>query len=349
MAERFSQPAAEGKRQSPSRIKKTKNMRTHLGFVSLLLTLALVSDGPWVSLSRSEEKAENIVDLQPFSRTASSPVRDSQGREGLATLVNLNPNINAWYLLDLKWQGSPGGQAFHLENSSPKTQSLQLDPKGLVLSEKEKKSLCELWGSKPLEGLKPALDTRLPYSPLCATRLYLLNPTKGHQTPLEKVTEFLRNKIPQGDEIVVWVRDTVFGYLYEEKAEKKVPSKPAGEPPPKISEAPIPAWLDPKHGNLLVKPVDLGITVQGAGPDGLVLGNWYSARGNPGIYVSVIIPKAIAPEILGSYKKWVNDLNRVELGQLVYLIAFDLDQFDLHYVPGTTHPSLGCPPIYHVK
>ena len=319
-------------------------MKTRIGFVLLLLTLALVGDGPWVSLSRSEERAKNIVDLQPFSRTVSSPVQDSTGREGLATLVNLNPNINAWYLLDLTWQGSPAGRAFHLENSNRKTQSLLLDPRGVVLSEKGGNSLCDLWGSKPPEGLQSARDTHLPYAPLCATRLYLRNPTIGHQTPVEKVTDFLRKKVPHGEEIVVWVRDTVFAHLYEEKAERKVPSKPAEGPPPKASQAPVPALLDPKQGNLLVKPVDLGITVQGAGPDGLILGNWYPARGNPGIYVSIIIPKAIAPDILGSYKKWVNDLNRVELGELVYLVAFDLDQFNLHYALGTNHPSLGWSP-----
>lgn len=316
-------------------------MKAPFGFVLLLLTLALVGNGPWVSLSRSEERAKTIVDLQPFSRTASSPVRDNQDREGLAALVNLNPTINAWYLLHLKWQGSPTGQTFHLENSNRQSRNLLPDPRGLVLSEKGGYSLCDLWGSKAAEGLKTALDAHLPFAPLCNSGLYLLHPTIGHQTSLEKVTDFLRKKIPQGDEIVVWVRDTVFGYLYEEKAEEKVPSKPAEGSPPKTSETPIPAWLDPKQGNLLVKPVDLGLTVKGAGPDGLILGNWYPARGNPGIYVSVLIPKVIAPEILGSFKKWVNDLNRVELGQLVYLIAFDLDQFNLHYVLGTTHPSLG--------
>ena len=256
----------------------------------------------------------------------------------------MNPNINAWYLLDLKWQGSPTGQTFHLENSNRKTQSLLLDPKGVVFSEKGQSSLCDLWGSKAPEGLQSALNKHLPFAPLCATRLYLLHPTKGHQTPIEKVTDFLRQKIPQGDEIVVWVRDTVFGHLYKEKAEEKVPSKPAGGLPPKTENAPISARLDPKQGNRLVKPVDLGIAVQGAGPNGMVLGAWYEAKGIPGIFISVIIPKVIAPEIMSSYRKVVNDLNQVEMGEPIYLIAFDLDRFDLHYALGTIHPSVGWSP-----
>jgi hypothetical protein len=73
----------------------------------------------------------------------------------------------------------------------------------------------------------------------------------------------------------------------------------------------------------------------------MVLGSWYAAKDNPGIYVSVIVPEGIAPEILQSHRNLVSGLDSVEAGGLVYLVAFDLDQFDLKYAFGTEHPRVG--------
>ena len=55
----------------------------------------------------------------------------------------------------------------------------------------------------------------------------------------------------------------------------------------------------------------------------------------------MIVPGWIAPEIFRSYTQRVNSLDNVESGQLVYLIAFDLGRFDLHYALGTAHPGVG--------
>jgi hypothetical protein len=62
--------------------------------------------------------------------------------------------------------------------------------------------------------------------------------------------------------------------------------------------------------------------------------------GNPGVYVSLIEPQLIDRTILESYKAMVNPLDSVEASSLCYLVAFDLDRFDLGYELGTEHPSV---------
>ena len=83
----------------------------------------------------SEEQTEvqgpqpirDIVDLQPFRQNTTIMIKTAQGEEGFATLVNLNPYINAWYLLRLK-QGEGGKEeVYHLENGNPEAQRLLLD------------------------------------------------------------------------------------------------------------------------------------------------------------------------------------------------------------------------------
>ena len=69
-------------------------------------------------------------------------------------------------------------------------------------------------------------------------------------------------------------------------------------------------------------------------------GAWYPATGNPGVYVSILQPNLIDPAILQSYKTTVNNLDSVEASALCYLIAFDLDQFELGYALGTEHPRV---------
>lgn len=54
------------------------------------------------------ESPKSIVDLQPFAKTET---------HGTTTLVNLNPAINAWYLLN----------TYHLENANPSGSKLILD------------------------------------------------------------------------------------------------------------------------------------------------------------------------------------------------------------------------------
>jgi len=70
---------------------------------------------------------KSIVDLQPFRQVTSNQIESNAGTQGTATLVNLNPADNSWYLLEVDWHD--GSQSFyHLENPQPRSEKLFLDP-----------------------------------------------------------------------------------------------------------------------------------------------------------------------------------------------------------------------------
>ncbi len=326
-----------------------------LGLLSVAMILASIGGAPsfWAenqgkppfsSPHEVSPVSKTIVDLQPFRETSSIKIKGAEGKEGTATLTNLNPGINAWYLLRLNWPGVPE-ENYHLENAHPRTQRFLLDnndPDGLLIVDKENKYACNLWGEKSTHNLTEAKRMGAAYVPLCGGKLYLRNRVKGHQTEIERVTDVLRDEVPGGEKIVGFVRDTFFNYLYERKAAQKVESRPGeGLPRSEAENAPAPALLDPKKANQSVSPNDLGIEVQESGSSGMLLGSWYAVKENPGIYVSVIVPEGIAQEILHSFTKVVTGLDSVESRELAYLVAFDLDQFNLKYGLGTDHPRVG--------
>ncbi len=78
---------------------------------------------------------ENILDLQPFAKTET---------QGTTTLVNLNPAINAWYVLSVSRSGAPEF-TYHLENANPHGSKLSLGAKGLVIAEGNNRHSCDLF------------------------------------------------------------------------------------------------------------------------------------------------------------------------------------------------------------
>ena len=150
--------------------KRRRKNRVRLSLLILLSVAIPLVCSEWTPSSRAEDKGEpssksqqdvsevskTIVDLQPFRETSSIKIKGTRGEDGLATLINLNPNVNAWYLLRLSWRGMPE-EEYHLENANPTAQRFFLDnndPDGLVMAEKGNKYICTLWGAKSSHSLK---------------------------------------------------------------------------------------------------------------------------------------------------------------------------------------------------
>ena len=313
-------------------------------FLSLLAVIQFSATSSKATDPKDSQDLKTIIDLQPFREASFIRGKEAGGPENAATLINLNPHINAWYLLRLNERDGTSSETYHLENADPMNQGLLLDqvhPPGLAITSKKDGVVCELSGDNFTESLKKAKRSGVPYVPLCGGRLYVRNLTKGHRTRIEAVTDFLRDKVPGGEEIVTYVRDTFFAYLYRRKAGGGIESKPVQVvPPSQARDAPAPGLIDPKQANYIVKPIDLGIEIGEPQDQGMALGTWYAAKDSPGIFVSVIVPEAIAPEIMNSYRRVVNSLDSVEQKGPVYLVAFDLARFELKYVLGTDHPRV---------
>ena len=64
---------------------------------------------------------------------------------------------------------------------------------------------------------KQAAASGLPYAPLCAGQLYLRNVVAGHQTSLERVTDFLRDHVWRGDHLIALVKREFYQDAFVEK------------------------------------------------------------------------------------------------------------------------------------
>jgi hypothetical protein len=273
-----------------------------------------------------------IVDLQPYRLSDTIAITDGAAQAGTATLINLNPTINAWYLLKLDWHDRVQPEYYHLENPDRHGQNLALGPDGLQLVSGTDTRNCELWPKHAI-ALTLAQHTGLPYTPLCGGHLYLRNHVNGSQTQIEKVTDFLRDHVWGGDKIVTFVRSEFYQDAFMEKAQRAaaaVGTEPAGAPP--VAQMAVHA----DHNALFASDLGIALATRSLRP-----GHWYAVPDAPGIYLSTIQPKAVDPEIARQDQGKVPELDEVEESAVEYLVAFDLGQHDLGYVLGTDHPRIG--------
>jgi len=279
------------------------------------------------------DRPKSILELQQFRRSTSATVRVAGDRAATATLVALNPYINTWFLLTLERDGERA--RYHLHNPDPRGQRLRLAGELLIDAARGTRA-CDLWSGEPT-ALEEARASGLPYAPLCEGRLYLRNPVAGRRTDLERVSEFLRDHVWGGEAIVGFVRDHFFQDAFLERGT----AGEAAEVPAQTAGAPAAAAVSDAHVDRAVEPQHLGIDVDGAPSGQLALGRWYPATGLAGIHLSVMEPQAVAEEILESHRDVVSALDGVEASALDYLVAFDLEAFELNFALGTEYPRVG--------
>jgi hypothetical protein len=334
----------------PMTKKQPLQARSRRAWPALGLLAVAVAETPLMAQSPASSEpapavkgsAESIVDLQPFREAVSSRIEAAGGIRGTATLVNLNPQINIRYLLTVRW---PDGaeSSYDLENPRPRSQKLVLDsnlPTGIELVGDGARRPCKLFADGATNPLEQARKSTVPYVSLCEGGLFLRNPVKGHFTRLEAEAEFVRNNLWGGEKVTV-----IFHHLLEDTHRETAQTQAAGQENVQAGtgaateDAPLPALIDASYANRVLTPTGLGIPLEGV--HGAVRpGAWYAASGNPGVYVSLIEPQWIDAKILESHKATVNVLDSVEASSLCYLVAFDLDRFNLGYSLGTEHPSV---------
>ena len=284
-----------------------------------------------------------ILDLQPDRAVVRAEIRRALDETGSASLTNLNPHINSWFVLTLDWPASGEHDSFHLQNSdSQKLLTLSANLEGwlrLEIGGPSNPCLLKLGGGNAPGSLEEARQSGLPYVPLCDARLYLRNKVVGRATKLEKVTDFLRSHVWGGEKFVSLVKKEVYRDKFLEQAAPQSTSRSAAAP----NEAPAAAFRDAARTSLAIVPPDLGIEIDGQ-TQSMVEGEWYAVRDLADVFASVMTPTAIAPTILHDRNANVGELGSVEAAALVYLVAFELEHFDLHYELGTEHPRLGWSP-----
>jgi hypothetical protein len=273
-------------------------------------------------------QAKTILELQPFRQIEAAQL--SSG--ATLGLFSLAPGANAWFLLTLE-QGDQS-DVYHLENVDPRGQTVALGPgPALVLTTGDKTVTCAPWEGDPAP-LTQARTDGLPYETLCEGRLYLRNPAHGARTWRESVTDFLRDEVWGGDELVQFVKDNFYRDAFAQKGESAAGagtgSGPAGPPSAPLSD-------DAAKQPAIATGMGLGLTGTEAGK--MRMGAWYPVADVAGVYASAIIPQSLAPEVF-SLAGDVSPLDSVETGAADYLVAFDLGQLDLGFALGTDHPRV---------
>lgn len=300
------------------------------------------------ALDYDARRTKSVIELQKFRHAETVEIDDGAGRRGRALLIDLNPRVRSWYLLQLTWEGADTA-SYHLSNLEPKSRKLALDPEfpgGISIQAVTgggKAERCALWSAGEPANLAAASGLDAPRVPLCGSRLALRRPVAGRRTSIEWAADFLRDNVPSGEKLTVLVRDNL--YKDSELANGELTSgngetaKPAPQP-----GAPLPAKIAPGHEGDLLEPVDLGLALD-LPPRieeklRLAVGTWTAARGNPGVFVSALEP-GLAAELPSRSRGRSNRLDEVEAKALTLLVAFDLANFDLGFAVGTDHPRVG--------
>ena len=327
------------------------HVKTATNVVTARPTLAGVLAEPISDTSQAaeyeSEAPKTILQLQQFRQTTSIAIRSGEGKAGVASLANLNPTVNRWYVLTITWSGTAEA-TYHLENPAPASQRLVLDgsfPAGIVIREGANHYSCTLFADRSATPLDQARSSQSIFAPLCEGRLYLRNSAKGQRTSLEAATEFLRSEVWGGEKII-----DVFHHLLADthretgKMQTESPASGIDQNRGNANTLPLPALVDSIYADRVIAPGELGISTENSERDGLRPGAWYAASENPGIFVSLLQPNLIDPLLLQSYKTRVNSLDGTEASSLCYLVAFDLGQFNLSYALGTEYPGVGWSP-----
>ena len=303
-------------------------------FWGLLLRQALGADR---TVDSTSVQAVSIIDLQTHRTIETSTGLNSSGKPLTIRLINLNPAINSQFLLEFNSRDKSVVQRYHIENPFPLTQSLRLmagGSAGLLLSTGNSIHPC-LFGDHAT--MQEAHRMPLAFVPLCDTKLYVRNSVEGSRTLLESTTQFLRDHIWRGEQIVGFVRREFFQDAYIERS-AAMPAQNRTDATATSFSAPPTAKVNLKTSDTRLMPTGLGIDT--GSHDGYVPGHWYTVLGMPGVYVSTLQPRSVQ----GDFKSDGDQhsvLDPVEAQALVFLVAFDTSQFELGFALGTEHPRLG--------
>ncbi len=301
------------------------------------LSLALAAER---SAEYNANRSKSVIDLQQFRELTRL---SSGGPDALkASLIDLNPNIGTWYLLQLKIQGGDPVW-YHLESQPGVRLRLdQVNASGLTLAGPDggfnPGTRCQLWSATEAGPLTEARRSGLVYAPLCGGAVYLRNPVDGHRTPKERVVDLLRDHVWQGEEMTSFVKDLFYKDAFAATS-NLTPARAVSGPVPALT-GPIPPRVRGDALDQRVVPVNLEIPVTGETDGRVAVGRWYGAEDNPGIFVTTLQPDLVSPDVIAEQGSGVSPLDSTESTALAYLVAFDLKQFDMGFRVGTDHPRV---------
>jgi hypothetical protein len=309
----------------------------------------------------AQQQGINVLDIQPY--LAKQTLTNQRGDE--ISLSNVNPNVGAWYVLDVNIQGQR--VTLHLDvpaiNGDVTLRPLlSLYRDGLMLSMPgQPPKLFPLWpnegadvvlaadvaGAKPelpptpalADLLRPDYKWKSPYTAICEGSLLVRTQKGGSSTKMEMATDMLRTT-RVGDWFVAQAKP----YLIQEPevAEDMQGTDTSGHPAGAM--APKDALIDPSQVNHYSPSANMGFPAD-VPQNRYYFGKWYKAVDRSGVFVSLMKAGVIDKKILDTYKNRVgsigiHDRKKREAEALVYLVALDLDEFRFGFTMGADHPKV---------
>lgn len=309
----------------------SRGMSRSLGILMMSLAIVVITHG-----QATFGQNRSIVELQRGRVTSPVPSRHEPG--GSAALINLNPNINAWYIFEYQ-RPDRTVETYHLENAFPENQRLELDDEsGLVLIRDSVSDRCVLWRAGEESLLSVARKAERPYVELCDGRVYLRNETKGRRTRKEWVTDLLRDRVKYGEQITSFIKEKFFRDKYRQTGQRR-PRDSGGED---VEEHHRPAGIHRRAEaeTIILTAPELNFAIAAEPTGGVRPGRWYPIPGYPGIFLSVVTPEFVEEESSWAQQGLIDPLEDKESSALIYLVAFDLSVFDLGFALGTDHPRV---------
>lgn len=287
------------------------------------------------------KRAMSIMDLQQWKEETQLTLGGDGERQTHVKLINVNPNANGSYVLEIKYGGT--SNSYNLMNVNPGVQTLTLDaafPRGISIEAHNRVDRCELWDENGDSVLKKFAKSEKPYQAICNDRLYLMISVAGRSSTKEVVADFLRRNVWEGEQITTMVKNTFFkdGFLQvSEEARSVDPSTPhvASSRP-----GPDPAKINKSDANIVLKATALNLPLKDKQDGMLPIGEWFELRSKPGVFVSLMEPGRVADDIMKSHQNIAGKLDDIERKALVISVAYDLSLYDVGMMLGTEHPSL---------
>jgi len=279
---------------------------------------------------------KSVIDLQPFRHEVTAPLG-----EGAVRFISLNPEVNTWFLVQLLDEdGTKVLDSFHLENPDPRGQTVSLDTSGnpaLALRNANGRLNCVPWIGED-NALVTARNTGLPFAPLCADRLFLRNQVSGSRSNLEAASEFLRDHIWGGEQLVTFVK----GAFYRD-SEMQTSALLDSTGQVRLDFGPGAAAMDEAVEDRAAIGTYNALGMVGVENGRMTMGLWYPISGLEGVFASAIQPRAIADAVLEG-PGVTNRLDSVEGRANAHFVAFDLGRYAVGFAVGTDHPRLDWSP-----
>lgn len=294
-----------------------------------------------IALSDEVKRATSIMDLQEWKEETQITLGLESERQTLVRLINVNPNINVSYVLELKSGNTV--RSFNLMNTNPTAQKLVLDsafPRGISIHAHNRVDRCELWMETGESQLIKISKSEKPYESICNERLYLMLAVAGRSSTKEVVADFLRRNVWEGEQITTLVKNTFFKDGFLQVSEESRAVDPATPHVAASRPGPDPARINKSDENIVLKATALNLPLKDRQDGQLPIGDWFELRARPGIFVSLMEPGRVADEIMKNHQNITGKLDDIERKALVVSVAFDLSMYDLGMMLGTEHPSL---------